>query len=143
MRILALDVGTKTVGIAITDSTLTIARSYDTLRFHISKIEGVYQTLVSIITKEKITEVVIGLPRYTLTGQVSEHGQFIESFKAELATRVTIPIILYDEWYTTKLAASVMIEANVSREKRSQVIDQQAAVVLLQDYLIYRQRRAN
>ena len=140
MRILALDVGTKTVGIAITDSTMTIARAYDTLRYHVSKIEAVYLQIQAIVTKERVDEIVIGLPRYTLTGQVSEHGQFIEQFRSTLATYLAVPLVLYDEWYTTKLAASVMIEANVSREKRSQVIDQQAAVVLLQDYLIYRKR---
>lgn len=141
MRILALDVGSKTVGIAITDMTATIARAYDTIRYHVSKLDEVIDQLSALIAREKVEEVVIGLPRYTLTGQLSEHGQFVVEFKEKLALKTHAALVLYDEWYTTKLAAQPMIDANMSRDKRKQVIDQQAAVILLQDYLIYRQRR--
>ena len=142
MRILALDVGSKTIGIAITDMTATIARAYDTIRYHVSQLDFVLDQLMTLITKENIEEVVIGLPRYTLTGQLSEHGRFVVEFKEKLANKTAVPLVLYDEWYTTKLAAQPMIDANMSRDKRKLVIDQQAAVILLQDYLIFRQRRA-
>jgi putative Holliday junction resolvase len=141
MRILALDIGSKTVGMAMTDATQTIARAVDTLRYHVSKTDQIIAQLVTFIAQENVGEVVIGLPRYTFTGQVSEHGTFVVEYKKKLEALEMIPVVLYDEWYTTKLAAQPMIDANLSREKRKQVIDQQAAVILLQDYLIFRQGR--
>lgn len=134
IRALGLDLGSRTCGIAISDPLGMIARPVETLRFA----EDDYQTAVdyvaNLISKEGVTEVVLGLPKH-MNGDIGIRGKISQDFKAELEKKVNLPIVLWDERLTTVAAEKLLISADVSRKKRKAVIDQLAAVQILQGYL--------
>jgi putative Holliday junction resolvase len=138
LRTLALDVGDKTVGVAISDALGITAQGL----FVIERI-GIRKDTTKIletITEKNCSCVVIGLP-INLNGTDSVQTQKVRDFAEALENKLRsnarqdVEIVLFDERFTTKLAAQVMINAGVRREKRKEVIDKQAAVVILQDYL--------
>ena len=131
MKYLGLDLGTKTLGIAISETGL-IASFYDSFRYDnedelISKIE-------EIVKKEKIDVVVLGLP-INMDGSLGFRAEETISFKDKLEGVLDKEIALQDERLSTKVATDVLIEADMSRKKRKGVIDGVSAVVILQTYL--------
>ncbi len=132
MKYLGLDLGTKTLGLAISDRTGVIASFYDSLRYDdedvlISKIEG-------IIDKEKIDILVLGLPK-NMNNSVGPRAEETIRFKEKLEKKISKKVILQDERLSTKLAEAPLIDADLSRKKRKKIIDGVAAVVILQAYL--------
>ena len=131
MKYLGLDLGTKTLGIAISETGL-IASFYDSFRYDnedelISKIE-------EIVKKEKIDVVVLGLP-INMDGSLGFRAEETISFKDKLEGVLDKEVALQDERLSTKVATDVLIEADMSRKKRKGVIDGVSAVVILQTYL--------
>lgn len=134
MKILGLDLGTKTVGIALSDSLGLTAQGLETFVFTEEKYEVALDHIEAIVKKHHVTKIVLGYPK-NMDGSIGERGQLSEQFKEHLESRLNIEVVLWDERMTTMIAEKILIHANVSRKKRKKVIDKMAAVVILQSYL--------
>jgi len=134
MRSLGLDLGSVTCGVAISDPMGIVARSYETVRFQPDDYEACLKRVLEILRLELPGEIVLGFPKH-MNGDVGERGEISKSFKTMLEQNTQIPVILWDERLTTKAAERILIEADLSRKKRKKVIDQMAAVQILQSYL--------
>jgi putative Holliday junction resolvase len=137
-KYLALDVGDKTVGVAISDELGTLARGLFTLeRVGIRKDCG---KIIDCIRENNCSVVVVGLP-LNLDGTDSVQTEKVREFEKMLSNKLRsvalqdVLVEFYDERWTSKIADRVMMDAGVSRAKRDEIIDQQAAVIILQDYL--------
>jgi len=131
MRYFGLDLGTKTLGISISETgiianSLTILRHDDDFNYLINELD-------EIIKDKKIDVLVLGFPK-NMNNTIGERAEAVLKFKEKLEV-FNIPIILEDERLTTSLAENILIDADVSRKKRKQVIDKMAASVILQSYL--------
>ena len=134
-KILGLDVGSKTVGIAISDLMGWTAQGLDTLHINEDKNELGIDRLVTIIEKEKVGTVVIGLPK-NMNNSIGFRGEASLRYKELLKESLPdIEIIMWDERLSTMAAERSLLEADVSRQKRKKVIDKMAAVFILQGYL--------
>jgi putative Holliday junction resolvase len=138
MKIIALDVGDKTIGVALSDDLMFTAQGLMTIeRVGIRKDTG---KVIDLIRQYNCTTVVVGLPK-NLNGTNSIQTEKVYEFKSLLENKMRsmglsqIEIVFQDERFTTLIAEKVLIEADVRREKRKGVIDKQAAVVILQGYL--------
>ena len=138
MKIIALDVGDKTIGVALTDDLLITAQGLMTIeRVGIRKDTG---KVMDLIREHGCDTVVVGLPK-NLNGTDSIQTEKVYEFKTMLENKMRsmgmsqIKIVYQDERFTTVMAEKVLIEADVSRKKRKEVIDKQAAVLILQGYL--------
>ncbi len=132
MRTLALDVGTKTIGVAISDEHGITANGLTTIKRR--KMKDDLDALSRIIEEHRPSEILIGIP-YNIDGALSVAGTGILNFANILTRTFSLPIELWDESFSTANAEKVLLEANLSRRKRKRVIDKMAAVVILQDYL--------
>ena len=133
MRYLGLDLGTKTLGVAVSDKTGLIATSLTILR-HDNDYDFLIEELKNIIKEKEIETIVLGLPK-NMNNTIGERGEMVLSFKEKLEESTNLPVILEDERLTTKVAENILISADVSRKKRKKVIDKMAANVILQSYL--------
>ena len=139
-RILALDVGEKTIGIALSDETATFAFPGRTIQ----RSEGYRKdmnTLRSLVESESVEEIVVGMP-LMMDGSKGIQAEKVEEFIAQLGRYVRIPIHTQDERLSTAEADRLLIAADRRRSERKQVIDSVAASVILQTYLDIRKRRA-
>lgn len=133
MRILGLDLGSKTCGVCVSDELGMIARAVETVRFESDDYEDAFQKVAKHIEKFQVKTVVLGLPKH-MNGDVGIRGEISIMFKEKLES-LGVEVILWDERLTTVAASKILISADVSRKKRKQVIDQMAAVQILQSYL--------
>ena len=132
MRILALDVGTKTIGVAVSDELQISSNGVKTIQR--KSIKSDMNELKEIIEEYIPAEIVVGLP-YREDGSLGKRGQDIEEFSKKIENRFKLPVVYYDESYSTVFAEKALIEADLSRKKRKKIIDKMAAVVILQGYL--------
>ena len=132
MRYLGLDLGTKTLGVAISDRTGIIASFYDSFRYESE--DELVLTIDNIVKKENIDIVVLGLP-INMDGSLGFRAQETVSFKEKLESVLDKEIVLQDERLSTRVATDVLVKADMSRKKRKNVIDGVSAVVILQSYL--------
>lgn len=132
MRYLGIDLGTKTAGIALSDKTGLIARFYANLDYQTE--EALLLKLKEIVRKENVSVVVLGLPK-NMNNSFGFRAEETLSFQQKLINFLGIPVVLEDERLTTKVAESVLLEADLSRKKRKKVIDGVSAIVILQSYL--------
>ena len=134
MRYLGLDLGTKTLGVAISDKTKTIASILTVIHFPENNYDIALKELKKIINEYDIAKIILGNPKNmnNTTGFASTRST---NFKEKLAQEFNIPIILFDERLTTIEATNILLEANLSREKRKKVIDGVAAQILLETYM--------
>ena len=132
MRYLGLDLGKKTLGLAISDRTGLIASFYKSIRYENE--DKLISELKDIIKREKIDILVLGLPKNM---DNSEGFRAIETleFKEKLEQEIDKDIVLQDERLSTRMAENVLIDADLSRKKRKKIIDGVSAVVILQAYL--------
>ena len=133
MRYLGLDLGTKTLGVAISDLTGTIATSLTILR-HENNHKYLIEELKKIINEKNVETIVLGFPK-NMNNTIGERGEMVLSFKEKLENSIPLPVILEDERLTTRVAENILITADVSRKKRKKVIDKMAANIILQSYL--------
>ncbi|MFQ6791956.1 MAG: Holliday junction resolvase RuvX [Thomasclavelia sp.] len=134
-KILGLDLGSRTCGIAMSDLLGMIAHGVETYRFKEDDYEAAANYVTDIIKANQIETVVLGLPKH-MNGDLGERAQISIDFKKRLETlSPEIEVVLVDERLTTKLAQNQLIFADVSRKKRKKVIDKMAAVAILQSYL--------
>ena len=133
-RIMGLDLGSRTLGIAVSDPLGMIARTVKTFRFADDDYDAACARAVQLAKELGAVKFVLGLPKH-MNGDVGIRGQISLDFKAKLEAACGLPVILQDERLTTAAAERILISADVSRKKRKAVIDQMAAVQILQSYL--------
>lgn len=134
MKYLGLDLGSRTLGLAISDSLGMFARAYDTLRFEDDDYEYAINETINICKKEGINEIVLGNPKH-MNGDEGIRSQISYDFKNKIEEKSDIKVHLLDERLTTVRVDKAMIMGNMSRQKRHQKKDEMAAVVILQDFL--------
>ena len=138
MRYLGLDLGTKTIGLAVSDKTGLIASSLKVLH-HDNNPLSCLDELFAIIKDQNVEALVLGLPK-NMDNTLGARALATLDFKKILESKVDLPIYLEDERLTTKSAEDVLISANTSRKKRKQVIDKIAAAIILQSFLDKRRK---
>ena len=136
-KVLGLDLGSRTCGVAISDISGILARVYETIRFNDDDYETCANKVVEICLKEKVTDIVLGMPKH-MNGDIGIRGQISLDFKAKLLSKGNFNVILWDERLSTVSANRVMLEGNMRREKRREHKDELAAVVILQGYLDFK-----
>ncbi len=134
MRYLGLDLGTRTLGISISDLTATIATPYKTIRFEESDYDSLVKPLLEIIKEENIKALVLGLPK-NMNNTLGDRSVTTIMVKEKWEKELNIPIYLEDERLSTVSAHNYMLEADVSRKKRKNKVDSLAANIILQSYL--------
>lgn len=134
MRYLGLDLGSKTLGISISDTTNTIASVYTTLRFSEDNNLDTLDELKKIIKDNNITTLVLGLPK-NMNNTLGPRALITLEYKDKLEQELNIEVILYDERLTSVISNNVLIDADISRKKRKKKVDGMAAVIILQGYL--------
>ena len=133
MRVLGLDLGSKTCGVSVSDVLGMIARSVVTIRFESDDYDSAFEQVQKYIKEFQTDTIVLGLPKH-MNGDVGIRGDISIMFKEKLET-LGVHVVLWDERLTTVAAEKILISADVSRKKRKKVIDQMAAVQILQGYL--------
>ncbi len=134
MKYLGLDLGTRSLGISISDLTKTVATTYGTVHFDEKAYDKAIEELATIMEKEPIEKFVLGYPK-NMNGSVGPRALETLKFKEMLEERFHIEVELQDERLSTKEASGYMIKADMSRKKRKQKIDSLAANIILQTYL--------
>ncbi|MBI5481254.1 MAG: Holliday junction resolvase RuvX [Deltaproteobacteria bacterium] len=137
MRALGLDVGSKTIGVAVSDELGLCAHGLKTLRRQGMKRD--VAAVLEIVQERAVETLVVGLP-YDLEGKVGPRAERVLAFVAELRAAAAPPIETWDERFSTALAERVLLEADLSRRRRKAVIDRAAAAVILQGWLDHRSR---
>jgi len=133
-RFLGLDLGTKTLGVAVSDTTNTIATTIGIIRFESEEYDKTYEPLKKIIEEYSITDIVLGLPK-NMNNSIGFRGEATMEYKRMLEDWFSCNVIMQDERLTTVEATNYMLEANLSRKKRKKKIDALAANIILQTYL--------
>lgn len=133
MRYLGLDLGSKRLGIALSDKGGVVAANYKVVH-HNEDYEKLVDEIVSIVREEQVEKIVLGFPK-NMNNTIGPKGELSIDFKKMLEEKLDIPVVLQDERLTTKSALDVLIKGNVSRKKRREVVDAMAATIILQTYL--------
>jgi putative Holliday junction resolvase len=131
---MGLDVGSKTVGIALSDELGWTAQGLETLKINEEENVFGFDELGKIIKEYEVGKVVVGLPK-NMNGTIGPRGEASQFYARELEERFGVPVVLWDERLTTVAAERVLLEADMSRKKRKKVIDKMAAMMILQGYL--------
>jgi putative Holliday junction resolvase len=132
MRILALDHGTKRIGVAVSDETKTIAQPLEYIPAE--PFAGFLERLRQLIREKEIDLILIGLPR-NMDGSYGPAAEKVQTFVGVLGGAITVPIKMWDERLTSAQANRVLIQGGARRAKRKEKVDQTAAAILLQSYL--------
>lgn len=131
-RILGLDVGTKTIGVAVSDPLGYTAQGVTTIRRRDLKSD--LKELQGLVELYNASLLVVGYPR-NMNGTVGDQARFVDRFVEAAQESLGLPVELMDERLSTRLAQQAMMAGNVKAAKRREIIDQQAAIVILQGYL--------
>lgn len=134
MRCLGLDLGSKTLGMAISDYTGMIASRLDTLYFENEDYDSLLEPLKKIVNDENIEKIVLGLPK-NMDNSIGTRAEITLEFKEKLEKFIGLEVIMIDERLTSVISNQVLISANMSRKKRKKKVDGVAAVLILQSYL--------
>lgn len=137
MRILGLDYGARTVGIAISDGLQITAQGLEIVRRdRENKLRRTFARIEELILEYGVEQLVLGFPK-NMDNSIGERGEKTLAFKERLERRTGLPVILWDERLTTVAADQAMTEAGVRFEKRKEYVDRIAAAIILQGYLDY------
>ncbi len=134
MRYLGLDLGSKTIGLALSDTTKTIASVYKTIYFKDNDYSSTILEIKKIVVENNVEKVILGFPK-NMNNTIGERAQITTNYQKMLESEIGIPVILFDERLTSVISNSLMIEADLSRKKRKKKVDGLAAQIILQDYL--------
>lgn len=138
MRIMGLDFGSKTVGVAISDPLLITAQGIEIIRRKDeNKLRQTLARIEELIVEYEVSEIVLGLPK-NMNDTLGERAELSLEFKDKLERRTGLPVVMWDERLTTVSADKVMMEAGIRREHRKEYVDKIAAIFILQGYLDYR-----
>ena len=137
MRILGLDFGSKTVGVAVSDGLLLTAQGVEIVRRQSpNKLRQTLARIESLVAEYEADRIVLGYPK-NMNNTEGERCEKTKEFKEMLERRTGLPVILWDERLTTVAADNYMMEAGIRRENRKDYVDEIAAVFILQGYLDY------
>lgn len=142
MRYIGLDLGTKTLGIAVSDLTGMIATGVTTLRFEENNPEECINELSTIINEYKVNAIVIGLPK-NMNNTLGKAAERTRDFIKVLNEKYDLPVYEQDERLSSVTANNVLLQADVSRRKRKSKVDEVAATIILQNYLDIRKGKEN
>jgi len=131
-RLMGLDVGEKTIGIAVSDTTFTIASPVETIRR--KKFAADAERLQALVTERQVGGFVIGLP-INMDGSEGPRCQSVRAFAGNLVTKLDLPLAFWDERLSTAAVTRTMIEADLSRGRRAELVDKLAAAYILQGFL--------
>ena len=134
MRTMGLDLGSKTLGVAVSDAMGWTAQGLETIKINEATKDFGIKRLGEIIQEHEVSKIVLGFPK-NMNGTIGPRGQASQDFAVYLEKKFQLPVFLWDERLTTMAAERVLIEADVSRSKRKKVIDKMAAVMILQGFL--------
>ena len=137
MRIMALDVGTKRIGVAMSDELFLTAQGAETI--YRTRPDADLEKIKKLAEENGVGEIVVGLP-ISMNGSYSAKTKEVVGFADSLAKVVSVPIKTWDERLTTVQAERTLLEADISRAKRKRSIDRLAAQIILQNYLDSRKR---
>ena len=138
MRIMGLDFGSKTVGVAVSDELLLTAQGLEIIRRkEENKQRQTLARIEELIVEYGVTEIVLGYPK-NMNDTLGDRVQKTEEFKEKLERRTGLPVVFWDERLTTVAADKLMMEAGIRRENRKEYVDQIAASFILQGYLDYK-----
>ena len=138
MRIMGLDFGSKTVGVAISDPLLITAQGIEIVRRkEENKLRQTLARLEELIVEYEVEEIVLGMPK-NMNATEGVRVELTNEFKEKLERRTGLPVATWDERLTTVAADKAMIEAGIRREKRKDYVDMIAATFILQGYLDYK-----
>ena len=143
MRIMGLDFGSKTIGVAISDELLLTAQGIEIIRRkEENKLRKSLARIEELIVEYGVGEIVLGLPK-NMNNTEGERVRLTEEFQDRLERRTGLPVRLWDERLTMVAADRFMMEAGIRREDRQEHVDRIAAVFILQGYLDYRKNKEN
>jgi putative Holliday junction resolvase len=132
MRIMGLDIGSRTIGVAISDELGMTAQGLKTIRRR--SMEEDLKEILHIIGQFEINKIVIGLPK-NMDGTIGKQAEMIFQWIKAAKEKISPPMLTWDERLSTVEASKILLEADLSRKKRKEVIDKLAAVLILQGYL--------
>ena len=132
MRIMGLDVGSKTIGVAVSDELGITAQGLKTVKR--KAMEDDLRELYTIISQFQIEKIVVGLPK-NMDGSLGKQAEFVLGWIEDLKNKIQLPVETWDERLSTVEATKTLLKADLSRKKRKGVIDKLAAVLILQGYL--------
>ena len=134
MRILGLDVGTKKVGVAMSDEMGWTAQGLETIKINEERGHFGFDRISELVKQYNVDKIVVGLPK-NMNGTIGPRGEACQQFAENLRELLQLDVVMWDERLSTMAAERLLISADVSRKKRKQVIDKMAAVVILQGFL--------
>ena len=137
MRVMGLDFGKSTVGVAISDSMGLTAQPIETIRRKgENKLRQTYARLRELIAEYEVERIVVGLPKH-MNGELGERAEKSQAFAEELGGKVGLPVELWDERLTTVAASQVLTEGGVREDRQKEYVDKLAASLILQGFLDY------
>ena len=135
MRIMGLDFGSKTVGVAVSDPLLITAQGLEIIRRKDeNKLRQTLARIEQLIDEYEVSEIVLGLPK-NMNDTIGDRAKLSLEFQDKLERRTGLPVVMWDERLTTVAADRTMMEAGIRREHRKEYVDKIAAVFILQWYL--------
>jgi len=134
MRVMGLDVGTKTVGVAISDAFGWTAQGIETIKIDEANEKFGIERVTELVKSHEVSSFVVGYPK-NMNNSIGPRAEASERYAELLRETFNKPVFLWDERLTTSAAEKMLISADVSRKKRKEVIDKMAAVMILQGYL--------
>ncbi len=134
MRIVGLDLGSKTVGVAVSDYLGIIANPIGTLRIEENNLQQALELVKNVVLEQQAEKIVLGLPK-NMNGTIGFQAEYCLQFKEMLEQELHLPVIMIDERMSSVMANNVMIKADMSRNKRKKNVDKLAATIILQSYL--------
>lgn len=135
MRVMGLDYGARTVGVAVSDELLVTAQPLETItRERETKLRRTFARLEELIREYQVERIVVGLPK-RLDNREGERCEKTREFAGQLGKRTGLDVVFWDERFTTSWADSVLEEANVRWDRRKEYIDKIAASLILENYL--------
>lgn len=141
MRIMGLDFGSKTVGVAVSDSLMVTAQGVEIIRRkEENKLRQTLARIEELIVEYEVQEIVLGCPKH-MNGSEGVRVELTREFQEKLERRTNLPVTLWDERLTTVAADRIMTEAGVRRENRKDYVDMIAATLILQGFLDRRNRK--
>ncbi len=133
-KIIGIDLGTKTIGVAISDSFGMMAHGLETYKFKENHFTHAAEYICNLAKEKRVKKIVLGYPK-NMDNTIGERAQMCERFKKRIESMSDLQVVLFDERMTTKIATSVLIDANVKGKNKKKYVDKIAAQLILQAYL--------
>ena len=134
MRVIGLDLGNRTVGIALSDYLGIIANPVGTFRFEEQDLDAALAEVCRVIKENDVQKIVLGFPK-NMNGTIGPQAEYCLKFKGMLEEATKLEVIMIDERLTSRQADVIMLKADMSRQKRKKNVDKLAATIILQTYL--------